>query len=53
MLTLLKRLLALAQPLIIKHYFSKAADLDAAIESAIRKGYGAGVFIRDHGQRRP
>lgn len=28
---------------------SQAADLDAAIESAIRKGYGAGVFIRDHG----
>ena len=28
---------------------SRKSDLDAAIESAIRKGYGIGVFIRDNG----
>ena len=28
---------------------SRKSDLDAAIGSAIRKAYGAGVFIRDHG----
>ena len=28
---------------------SRKSDLDAAIESAIRKGYGIGFFIRDNG----
>ena len=28
---------------------SRKSDLDEAIMSAIRKGYGACVFIRDHG----
>lgn len=27
----------------------RKSDLDAAIASAIRKAYGSGVFIRDHG----
>ena len=28
---------------------SRKSDLDAAIESAIRKSYGIGFFIRDNG----
>ena len=28
---------------------SRSSDLDVAITSAIRKAYGSGVFIQDHG----